>query len=106
LLFSAELGRRLAGTGVTTYSLHPGVIASDIWRKVPAPLRFLMTLGMISTEEGARSSLRCSLAPELANETGLYYDERGNPTTPAPLGRDNALAAELWSRSEGWVRAA
>src|SRR6185295_20221144 len=35
VLFSAELARKLAGTGVTTYSLHPGVVASDVWRTVP-----------------------------------------------------------------------
>ena len=35
--FSAELGRRLAGSGVHTYALHPGVVASDVWRSVPWP---------------------------------------------------------------------
>src|SRR5688572_32488736 len=32
ILFTKELARRLEGTGVTTYALHPGVVASDIWR--------------------------------------------------------------------------
>jgi retinol dehydrogenase 12 len=35
VLHAQELARRLTGTGVTTYALHPGVIASDIWRRVP-----------------------------------------------------------------------
>ncbi|HMG65550.1 MAG TPA: SDR family NAD(P)-dependent oxidoreductase, partial [Streptosporangiaceae bacterium] len=39
VLFSQELARRLAGTGVTSYALHPGVVASDIWRRVPWPAR-------------------------------------------------------------------
>lgn len=39
VLHAQELARRLDGTGVTTYSLHPGVIASDIWRRVPWPVR-------------------------------------------------------------------
>ena len=39
VLFSAELARRLSGTGVTTYSLHPGVVATDVWRSVPWPFR-------------------------------------------------------------------
>ncbi len=43
ILFSAELGRGLAGTGVTTYSLHPGVVASDAWRRIPWPIRPLVT---------------------------------------------------------------
>ena len=39
VLHAQELRRRLEATGVTTYSLHPGVIASDIWRRVPWPVR-------------------------------------------------------------------
>jgi retinol dehydrogenase-12 len=38
ILFAAELGRRLAGTGVTTYALHPGVVGTNVWRSVPWPL--------------------------------------------------------------------
>ena len=43
VLFSQELARRTADTGVTSYALHPGVVASDIWRRVPWPVRPLMT---------------------------------------------------------------
>ncbi len=102
VLFSAELGRRLQGTGVTTYALHPGVVASDIWRRVPQPLRWLMTRRMIGPEEGARTTLHCALAPERAAETGLYY-ARCAPRPPSALAQDSALAAELWLRSEAWV---
>lgn len=102
VLFSAELGRRLAGSGVTTHALHPGVVASDIWRKVPWPLRALMKLTMISTEEGAKTSLYCATAPELANTTGLYYDSC-RPKQPSREAQDAALAAELWTRSQAWA---
>ena len=100
--FSAELGRRLAGTGVSTYSLHPGVVASDVWRSVPWPIRPLLKLRMIDTEEGARTTLYCATAPEIAQETGLYYD-KCKQRTPSTLGQDPSLAAELWRRSEAWV---
>lgn len=103
LLFSAELGRRLAGTGVTTYALHPGVVASDVWRAVPWPIRPLMKLRMTSTEEGARTTLHCATAAQLAQETGLYYD-KCQPRTPSTMGRDTGLAAELWRRSDEWVK--
>ena len=103
VLYSAELGRRLAGSGVTTYSLHPGVVASDVWRAVPWPLRSLIKLSMISTEEGAATTLHCATAAAVATESGLYYDHcRGKePSQPA---QDRALAADLWKRSEDWVR--
>lgn len=102
VLFSAELGRRLQGSGVTTYSLHPGVIDSDIWRGLSWPLRALNRLRLISPEEGAKTTLHCALAPALAHETGLYYSECRSKL-PSIAGQDLALALELWRRSEGWV---
>ena len=102
-LFSAELGRRLAGSGVSTYALHPGVVASDVWRSVPWPFRSLMKLAMISTEEGAATTLHCATSGDVAQETGLYYD-KCRVKQPSRLAQDPALAAELWKRSEAWVR--
>jgi retinol dehydrogenase-12 len=102
VLHSAELGRRLAGSGVTTYSLHPGVIASDIWRRMPFPARQIARSFMSTTEEGARTSLYCATAPELAAETGNYYDACAHKQ-PSRQARDPELAAELWRRSEAWT---
>jgi retinol dehydrogenase 12 len=102
ILHAAELGRRLAGSGVSTYSLHPGVIASDVWRTVPWGLRQLMRLFMGSNEEGARTSLHCAAASEAAAQTGLYYDEC-RPKTPSSLTQDVALQDELRDRSRQWV---
>ena len=102
VLFSAELARRLVGTGVTTYALHPGVVASDVWRELPRPIRAVVKLFMLTVEQGAATTLHCATAPELAEQTGAYYDSR-RIKTPSALGRDLALAAELWRRSEAWV---
>ena len=102
VLFSAELGRRLAGSGVTTYSLHPGVVASDVWRAVPWPLRALIKLRMISTEEGAATTLFCAVSPDVATETGRYYD-KCRARSPSAVAQDPALASELWRRSTQWL---
>src|SRR5262249_8802626 len=75
VLHAQERARRRAGNGVTTYALHPGVIASDIWRQVPWPLRPLMKRRMDTPERGARTSVYCATAPELAGESGRYYDD-------------------------------
>ncbi len=104
LLFSAELGRRLAGSGVTTYSLHPGVVASEVWRALPRPLQWLAKRRMITVEAGAATTLFCATAPALASETGSYYD-RCQIKSPSRAGQDIALAAELWRRSEEWLPA-
>jgi retinol dehydrogenase 12 len=101
VLFSQELARRTAGTGVTTYALHPGVVASDIWRRVPWPVRPLITRRMLSVEQGAATSLYCATSPEVAGQSGLFYDncalrEASRVATPE-------LALSLWERSEAWT---
>jgi retinol dehydrogenase-12 len=103
VLFAAELGRRLAGTGVTTYSLHPGVVASEIWRRVPWPARQVMTRRMLTIEQGAETSLYCATSPEVAGESGKYYDscrevEPSKVATPE-------LAARLWEYGTTWTAA-
>jgi dehydrogenase/reductase SDR family protein 13 len=102
VLHAQELARRLDGAGVTTYALHPGVIASDVWRRVPWPARSLMKLGMRSPEEGAKTSLYCATSPDVAGESGHYYDDARRKGPSA--GATPELAAELWDRSTQRVR--
>jgi NAD(P)-dependent dehydrogenase (short-subunit alcohol dehydrogenase family) len=101
VLHAQELARRLEGSGVRTYALHPGTIASDIWRGVPWPLRPLIKRRMATPEHGARTSLYCATSPEVAEESGLYYDDcrRKEPAAAATP----TLAAELWRRSSEWT---
>jgi retinol dehydrogenase 12 len=103
VLHAQEVARQLDGSGVTTYALHPGVIASDIWRRVPWPVRTLMKRRMDTPERGARTSLYCATSPEVAGETGQYYDDcrRREPAATATA----ALGAELWRRSSDWTAA-
>jgi dehydrogenase/reductase SDR family protein 13 len=101
VLHTQELGRRLEGSGVTTYSLHPGTIASDVWREVPWPIRPLLKMRMRSPTEGAQTSVYCATSPDVAGDTGLYYEDcrRKDPSRHATP----AAAADLWERSEAWT---
>ncbi len=103
VLFTRELAKRLDGTGVTTYAVHPGVVATDVWREVPAPLRWLMKRLMLTSEQGAQSSIIAAADPELAAASGRYYDWNGKDTKPSKLAQDDVLAALLWKRSAEWV---
>jgi retinol dehydrogenase 12 len=105
VLFAAELARRLRGTGVNVYSLHPGVVATDVWRSVPGWLARIIKLFMISEEEGAATTLHCATSPAVAGETGLYYDEC-RVKEPSALAQDVQLAGQLWSASERWLEPA
>jgi len=102
VLHAKELARRLAGARVTTYALHPGAVASNIWRALPRPLQWFGKLFMRSNEEGAETPLYCATAPELAATSGRYYDRR-REVRPSPLAEDEALAKELWARTEAAV---
>jgi retinol dehydrogenase 12 len=101
VLFAQELARRLPADEVTVCALHPGVIASDVWRRVPWPVRPLMKRFMKSTEEGARTSLHCATEEHLEGPNGGYYDAC-EPKEPNSVATPE-LAAELWRRSEEWT---
>jgi len=105
VLHAKELARRLAGTRVTTSALHPGGVASNIWRAVPQPFQWLLKQFLLSNEEGAQTPLYCATAPELATVTGRYYD-KCREVAPNPLADDDALAQELWVRTEAAIAAA
>ncbi|MFT3766658.1 MAG: SDR family oxidoreductase [Minicystis sp.] len=102
VLFTKELARGRAGEGVKSYSLHPGVVASDIWRKIPWPIRPLLLKRMITVEQGAETSLYCATSSEVADHDGRYYDEC-REKKPNPLADDAGLAKELWEKSEAWA---
>jgi retinol dehydrogenase 12 len=101
VLFSQELARRTEGTGVHAYALHPGVVASDIWRRVPWPVRPLVTRSMLTVEQGAQTSLYCATSPAVAADSGLFYDKcavrAASPVASPELGQ------ALWERSEAWT---
>ncbi len=106
VLFAAELARRLEGTGVTSNSLHPGAVATNIWSGAPLwakPLiQILYRPFFISAEEGAETIVQLAASPELEGVTGKYF-EQGKAVLAAPLARDDSLAGCLWSVSAGLV---
>jgi dehydrogenase/reductase SDR family protein 13 len=79
------------------------VVATDVWRRVPAPLRWVVKQFMITPEQGAQASLRCATDPELAGQTGRYYDVGGKEAAPSQLADDVELGKTLWTRSAAWT---
>ena len=99
VLFTQELARRVAD--VQAYALHPGVVASDIWRRVPAPARAIIKRRMLSVEQGAVTSVYCATSPAVASETGLFYDKCA---ARAPSGVATPELGELvWKHSAEWT---
>uniref|UniRef100_A0A8C7XLP0 Si:ch211-107o10.3 n=1 Tax=Oryzias sinensis TaxID=183150 RepID=A0A8C7XLP0_9TELE len=109
VLFTRELAKRLEGTGVTTYSLHPGVIKTELGRHflptIPLWKRVLykpFSFFIKSSSQGAQTTIYCAVEEKLQNESGLYYSDCA-PKTPAPQALDDEAAKRLWDVSASMV---
>jgi len=102
VLHAKELAARYGDQGLRAYSLHPGVVKSDVWRQIPQPFRAIVTWRMISNEQGAQTTLYCATSPEVADHNGRYYDEC-REKEPSRAAQSAALASELWEKSQAYV---
>jgi retinol dehydrogenase 14 len=106
VLFAAELARRLAGTGVTSNSLHPGSVDTNIWSGAPfwakPVIQVLLRPFFITAEKGASYVVDLAARADLADVRGKYFEE-GKMVDPSPAGRDAALAKRLWDVSASMV---
>jgi len=106
ILFTRELARRLAGTGVTANCLHPGFVDSGFARNNGPVARLLMTLGRPlprSADKGAETVVWAATTPELTSTTGQYFkDCQTRKTTAAAESVEDAR--RLWDLSEARIR--
>jgi retinol dehydrogenase 12 len=105
VLFTSELARRHGVTELRACSLHPGRIATDIFRRMPRPLLALTKIvrPMITPEQGAATTLHCATAADDAIPHGAYFSKCEVAET-SKLAQDPDLARELWERSAEWVK--
>ncbi|MDH3546122.1 MAG: SDR family NAD(P)-dependent oxidoreductase [Gammaproteobacteria bacterium] len=99
-LFSLELARRFEGTDATSNSLHPGSVATNIFRTATRssnPGRVLKDLA-----EGAATTCYVATSPALANVSGYYFVDC-NPEEPSSAMQDVEMAKKLWDVSEELV---
>jgi NAD(P)-dependent dehydrogenase (short-subunit alcohol dehydrogenase family) len=106
ILFTYELAGRLDNGAVTVNALHPGHVATDIWKTnfplIGPVLKWVMGLIAISPKEGADNSIYLASSPQIHGVTGKYFVKRVE-TPSSPLSRDKGLAQMLWERSENLV---
>ena len=103
-VFTFELARRLAGTGVTANCLHPGAVATNIWSadSMPSIVKLILPLMkpfMLSSKQGAAVSLYLATSSEVAQVSGEYF-VKSKPAKSKPLSRDPKLMAEVWLCTE------
>lgn len=80
-----QLLPQLTGTGVTTYSVEPGAVATDLQRHVGTheqPSIYDRIIAFFNSwtrgwwrtpEQGAQTQIYCAVAPELEKESGRFY---------------------------------
>jgi WW domain-containing oxidoreductase len=103
ILFTKELARRLGAGARTANTLHPGVIATNISRAIPAPARAVLRMAspllLKSPAQGAATQCYLATSPAVADVRGAYFADC-NPAQPLPIANDATLAARLWEESE------
>lgn len=105
ILHVGELARRLADTRITTYAAHPGVVSSDIWRKLPPIVEPLSRRFMTPIEEGVKTQVFCATDASIAEQSGGYYVDCREAQTTA-LAQDPDAARRLFEVSDEMIRRA
>jgi retinol dehydrogenase 12 len=101
ILFTHELARRLAGTGVTANCLSPGFVRTELGREATGAFRVFLRLArpfQSNPEAGAQTSVYLATSPAVAEVGGRYF-EKSTPAEPSALSQDPAAAKQLWQLS-------
>ncbi|KAM4590119.1 dehydrogenase/reductase SDR family member 13-like [Fundulus diaphanus] len=103
VLFTRELANQLEGTDVTCYTLHPGVIYTELCRNMSWWLQlFMMPLAklfFLDPKGGSQTTLYCALQEGIEPLSGRYFSNCALQKVEAK-GRDDGLAKKLWELSE------
>ena len=106
ILFTYELARRLAGTGIVTNALHPGFVATNFGRNnrsITAVLFRILQLAAISPEEGAQTIIYLASSPAVKGVTGEYFVKQ-QAVRSSQVSYDRAAAERLWQVSAELTR--
>jgi len=98
ILYTRELARRWASTGVTANSLHPGFVATRFGDQSGGVLSWgvrVAKMFAISPAKGAETIVYLASSPEVANVSGVYF-YKCRPATPSQEAQDDAAARRLW----------
>jgi NAD(P)-dependent dehydrogenase (short-subunit alcohol dehydrogenase family) len=106
ILFTRELARRLAGTGVTANCLHPGFVATRFGDEASGLLSFGLRVAKrfaLSPQQGAETLVYLASSPEVAGVTGTYF-HKCRPATPTREAQDDEAARRLWTETARLAR--
>jgi NAD(P)-dependent dehydrogenase (short-subunit alcohol dehydrogenase family) len=108
ILFTFELARRWAGTGITANTVGPGLTRTNLVRNLPWYVRAYQAFryvaaGAQTIEEGASHIVYLGTAPVLEGLSGKYFEGSKNGLIEAVAGPEAYnvdIAKQLWQVSE------
>jgi NAD(P)-dependent dehydrogenase (short-subunit alcohol dehydrogenase family) len=101
IIYTRELARRLAGSGVTANSLHPGFVATRFGDESGGMLSFAVRAAKyfaITPEKGAETIVYLASSEEVAGTTGKYF-YKCREATPTKEAQDDVAARRLWEET-------
>jgi len=100
----------LKGTGITTYSVHPGAVATELGRYTNVVLKTLITPPIVyifpikSPVEGAQTTIYTAVAPNIEKYSGMYFADCQVKKNANPIAGDEEAGKRLWKMSEDMVK--
>jgi len=109
-VFTKELSRRLEGSGVTAYAVHPGFVRTKIDRNLSVDSSYIAKVFVKpffwffhkTPEQGARTVIYCLLSPDVTDKSGGYFKDCEHRKL-ADDAEDPIIAKRLWMTSEVWT---
>jgi NAD(P)-dependent dehydrogenase (short-subunit alcohol dehydrogenase family) len=106
ILFTREVARRLAGTGVTANCLHPGFVATRFGDQTGGLISFSISIAKhfaLSPLEGAETLVYLASSAEVASVTGEYF-HKCRSVVGSEQAQDDDVARRLWQESARLAR--
>lgn len=101
VLFTRELAKRYADKGISSFSLHPGGVGTNIaGRGFIRRNIYKLVGGYMTPKRGAKTSVYLASAPDIEPLSGEYFGDNAKRKSTTKLGQDMALAKRLWDVSE------
>lgn len=103
LLLSNALAEQMANSTITNNALHPGGVASDIYRDLPKPVYEVMKLSLVPTSVPAKLITQMVTGDEWSNRNGEYVSAH-MPDWKSPHAKNQQLARDLYAQSMDLVK--
>lgn len=102
IYFTYYLSELVNGKNITVNAVHPGVIATGVFRELPGFVNTLLRFLVGKPEKGARPVVYVTTSPEMENVSGKYFD-KGKIYPALETVYKTRDAKRLWEKTEDIV---